>query len=75
MRKVVCVTTMVLVEMRDGVEADDATVKLAADTANRRGIATSANITASVISRDMRILAEEGRKDEGGRQKAEGGRG
>jgi hypothetical protein len=49
---------MVLVE--HAVAYDDATLKLAAETANMKGEARSENICASLISRDCRIVGTSG---------------
>lgn len=59
MRHVAMVTTAVLVEVADGVERDEATLRLAAETAARNGEAHSEHIDARVLSRDCRFVAQD----------------
>lgn len=72
-KTLVCVTVMVAVFVREGAEADDATLMLAADTAARLGDdrAHAETIRAQVLFRDRRIVAGAGRGAEIGSRRTE----
>jgi len=60
MTRIISVMAMVKVTVREGVEIDDDSIMLAADTAARRNEAHSDNMDAVTIWRERRVLGKLG---------------